>query len=393
MCDQSPTWAGSTGTDFPPWSLRKPRAEEGPLCWPPGALLGKVTGRAPRGSLNVGIGLSAPRPPTVRLPKCPLAACPFIHCQSGRVTSLRNFKKLNKFRRELIPLWELGTGASWGRCRGRRVVASSQVRPQPGGTAALGMVAPVDTSQSQAPTRDPAHCWPTPCLLPPGARMVPFVSSSSMVVWVLSDDSWGDTGRQRLSMWPLSRPPPRGLVLRGPPSRRGAQAHGASRGLRGLPSPGLGCPHPQGQEPHLVLQQDAPRGWPPEGRCLSHRRGNPASDVKAPREAGGALSLCFQLIRSGAAQATPRAPSQGGPPAPQPGLASPLQWPWRAHTQPQGLPPHSELAALPIKNQVPSACHWSPGSLLAPQKEYPPPRPRDTFTHTAPGPGPEKGGL
>ena len=36
---------------------------------------------------------------------------------------------------------------------------------------------------------------------------IPFVSSSSMVVWVLSDDSWGDTGRQQVRTWPL---PPRG---------------------------------------------------------------------------------------------------------------------------------------------------------------------------------------
>lgn len=59
--------------------------------------------------------------------------------------------------------------------------------------------------------------WPLLSLLPtcewpahqPHRRggWIPFVSSSSMVVWVLSDDSWGDTGRQRVRTWPL---PPRG---------------------------------------------------------------------------------------------------------------------------------------------------------------------------------------
>lgn len=85
------------------------------------------------------------------------------------------------------------------------------------------------------------------------ATLVPFVSSSSMVVWVLSDDSWGHTGTQEVRTWP-----PRALEV---------------------PSQGCGAPtqNPQGQGRSFV---PAPRGHPSPG--LSHSRPQQPRDVTAP---------------------------------------------------------------------------------------------------------------
>lgn len=70
---------------------------------------------------------------------------------------------------------------------------------------------------------------PQPAAAHPPA--LPFVSSSSMVVWVLSDDSWGHTGRQQVSMWPprACRCPPvtpwAGLELHTPRRSPDPKAH------------------------------------------------------------------------------------------------------------------------------------------------------------------------
>ena len=112
---------------------------------------------------------------------------------------------------------------------------------------------PAHASQMPRPSQTSRPPRPTHQHSRMRAALVPFVSSSSMVVWVLSDDSWGHTGTQEVRTWP-----PRALEV---------------------PSHGCGAPtqNPQGQGRSFV---PAPRGHPSPG--FSHSRPQQPRDVTAP---------------------------------------------------------------------------------------------------------------
>lgn len=72
-----------------------------------------------------------------------------------------------------------------------------------------------------------------------------------MVVWVLSDDSWGDTGRWQVSTWPLPWwPPPWCPALRGPGPLLPTGTHRHNAAAR------VSCP--QDKDPPQSSQQEAP---------------------------------------------------------------------------------------------------------------------------------------
>lgn len=70
-----------------------------------------------------------------------------------------------------------------------------------------------------------------------------------MVVWVLSDDSWGDTGRWQVSTWPLPWPPPWCPALRGPGPFLPTGTHRHNAASR------VSCP--QDKDPPQSSQQEA----------------------------------------------------------------------------------------------------------------------------------------
>lgn len=192
-----------------------------------------------------------------------------------------------------------------------------------------------------------------------GAPTVPLVSSSSMVVWALSEDSWGDAG----SSGSEAASAPHGAWRSGAqdlPSLPEAHSHAAaSCGPRGHPSPRFGCPLPHSRGP-CVLGGPTATWLLDILRLLVKWEGTHSPCIWADG-AGGFQ----QVVRSLAGQTAAPATAQGALPAP-PG-PSPSTRAWPRLSSGLGRPRRSPSTKHPTRGLLPHPpVTWSPGSLFAP---------------------------
>lgn len=215
-------------------------------------------------------------------------------------------------------------------------------------------VSPVDTSESQTPAWKPTGHWP------PAARPLWERSTHGTSCVLVLDGGVGTVGgllgRRREQRVRGGLCPPWGLAIRGPGPAlppRGPQPCGSFMWAQGSPVPKVRLP--TSPQPRALC------AWRTHSHLASRHSEAPGEVGRHPQPVH--LGRWGRRLPAGCQE--PGGPdrssshSPGGAACPtqafavHPGLASPLQWPWKAQTQPQYQAPYSWLAA-------PSTCHLFP---------------------------------